>query len=52
MMNWAERLRVYAKALSATDVDPAVDFLKRGLRLEPSARVTAAQLLEDPWLKD
>jgi serine/threonine protein kinase len=41
-----------AKALSATDFDPAVDFLKRGLRLEPSARATAAQLLEDPWLKD
>jgi hypothetical protein len=50
-MAWTRRLRMFEKALSARDVDPAMDFLKRGLRLEASARSTAAQLLEGPWLR-
>ena len=51
-MTWTGRLQQFAPALSATEIDPVVDFLKRGLRLEPSARATAAQLLEDPWLRN
>jgi len=31
---------------------PAKDLIKRMLDLEPKTRITAAQVLEDPWIKN
>jgi serine/threonine protein kinase len=37
--------------LADCDINPAAEFIRGCLRLDPDDRPTAAQLLEHPWMK-
>lgn len=44
-----DALRNY-KVLTEEEIQPAADFIRACVRLDPSERLTAEEMLQHPWL--
>ena len=47
-----ERCLLAYKVMDEKEIVPAATFMRRCLTIDPCARPTAVELLDDEWLKD